>query len=187
MSICTVALLRHGGSHLIRPIVDKLGFDIVEPGNFDAPLDKAIGPVIVFLRDPRDRMVSTMRWWRGKPRKVAIMQEGKSTDDAQLKWLLDSQHFLAEMLEWARIWCRWTPSYVARFETIDATVVSEMASFLGLDHNPDRDKQIFESVYGHGRTYTGSHSKWRDHFGPLALDYWNNNGGDKLLSLMGYV
>src|SRR4051812_49294270 len=72
-NIATVALLRHGGSHLIRPIVSRLGFEIVEPGNFGAPLDQAVGPVVVFLRDPRDRMVSTLRWWREKPRKADML------------------------------------------------------------------------------------------------------------------
>jgi hypothetical protein len=187
-NIATVALLRHGGSHLIRPIVSRLGFEIIEPGNFGAPLDQAVGPVIVFLRDPRDRMVSTLRWWREKPRK-ADMLGGESGDDAQLRYLLEKRGFLAEMLVWANVWCRWTKTvpYKVKFETISPGVIGGIANHLGLPHNSDRDEKIFSDVYGHGRTYTGRHSKWRESFGPMSIEYWNNNGGRNLLDMMGYV
>jgi hypothetical protein len=186
-NIATVALLRHGGSHLIRPIVANLGFEIIEPGNFGAPLDQSVGPVIVFLRDPRDRMVSTLRWWHGKPRK-AVMLDGNNNDE-QLRCLLETKGFLAEMLTWAEVWCNWnkTIPYKVHFETISPRVVGGIANHLSLPQNPDRDERIFDSVYGHGRTYTGNHSKWRESFGPLSIDYWNNNGGRDLLNMMGYV
>jgi hypothetical protein len=180
--------MRHGGSHLIRPIVANLGFDIIEPGNFGAPLDQAVGSVIVFLRDPRDRMVSTLRWWRGKPRKAASLGDGNN-DDAQIRHLLENMGFLAEMLVWANIWCNWTKTvpYKVHFETVSSRVVGGIASHLKLPQNPDRDERIFSDVYGHGRTYTGNHSKWRGHFGPLSIEYWNNKGGRDLLEMMGYV
>ncbi len=187
MSVATVALMRHGGSHLIRPIVAKMGFDIIEPGNFGASLDQAVGPVIIFLRDPRNRMVSTMRWWREKPRKAALLAEAGDTDDAQLQYLLDEQGFLPEMLEWAKEWCRFRPgSLTVYFEYMDSVVVGVIARHLGLDSDKKRDVEIFQEVYGHGRTYTGNLSKWENSFGPLSMAFWNNNGGNELLSMMGY-
>lgn len=188
LNVATVALMRHGGSHLIRPIVSKLGFDIVEPGNFSAPLDQAVGPVIVFLRDPRDRMVSTLRWWRGKPRKIVMLGSDLS-DDAQLRQLLEQRGFLAEMLVWADVWCNWTKTvpYKVRFESISSRVVGGIANHLSLPQDSERDKRIFTETYGHGRTYTGSHSNWRDSFGSLSIDYWNKNGGNDLINMMGYV
>ena len=186
--IATVALLRHGGSHLIRPIVAKMGFEIIEPGNFGAPLDQAIDPIIIFLRDPRNRMVATMRWWRGKPRKAALLTEAGDTDDAQLRYLLNEQGFLSEMLAWAKEWCRWRPgSLTVHFEHMDSGVVGYIAHHLGLEADEERDESIFGEVYGSGRTYTGNHSKWKDSFGPLSISYWNHNGGNELLSMMGYV
>lgn len=188
-NVATIALLRHGGSHLIRPIVANLGFDIIEPGNFGAPLGQAVGPVIVFLRDPRDRMASTLRWWLDKPRKASLFPSTVATKDEQILFLLDDQAFLSEMLVWADIWCNWSKSmpYRVRFETISPRVVGGIANHLGLPQNPDRDEKIFSCVYGHGRTYTGSHSKWREYFGSMSLEFWNNNGGKDLLGMMGYV
>lgn len=187
-NIATVALLRHGGSHLIRPIIANLGFDIIEPGNFGAPLDQAVGPIIVFLRDPRDRMASTLRWWLDKPRKASLFSSD-ATRDEQILFLLDDQQFLVEMLKWANVWCNWrkTVPYKVHFETISSRVVGGIANYLGLPQNPDRDERIFSDVYGHGRTYTGSYSKWREYFGPLSLEFWNRNGGQDLLNMMGYT
>lgn len=180
--------MRHGGSHLIRPIVAKLGFDIIEPGNFGARLDEKVGPVIVFLRDPRDRMVSTMRWWRGKPRKAAQLAKAGDTDDLQILYLLKDQGFMEEMLVWANIWCKfYGPRLQLNFERMSILTVGTIARYLNLGPNEKRDERIFLEVYEHSRTYTGKHSKWQDSFGPLSLEYWNNNGGSNLLSLMGYV
>lgn len=188
--ICTVALLRHGGSHLIRPIVSQLGFEIIEPGNFGAPLDEAHGPVIVFLRDPRDRMVATHRWWLGKPRKAASMAQGGDTADAQIAWLLTEGGFLPEMLRWARIWCQWPGALKLGFEEIRKyreDMIGAIALHLGLETDIQRDKALFDQVYGHGRTYTGRHSDWRESFGPLARDAWERMGGAELLRLMQYA
>lgn len=189
MSVATVALLRHGGSHLIRPIVSELGFEIIEPGNFGAPLDEAQGPAIVFLRDPRDRMVATYRWWLDKPRKAASMAAGGDCADAQIAWLLTEGEFLPEMLRWARIWGRWPGALTVRFEALRAFECAEIApiaAHLGLPADAERDAAIFTKVYGRGRTYTGHHSNWREMFGPLSKEAWALNGGPDLLWLMGY-
>ena len=165
-NIATIALMRHGGSHLIRPIIAKLGFDIIEPGNFGAPLDKSMGPVIVFLRDPRNRMVATLRWWRGKPRKASVLSNVGITDDEQLLYLLRQQGFLEEMLRWAKIWCSWGDALYVHFEGMSVSKVESISNHLGLPPDKERDKSIYNEVYGHGRTYTGNHSDWRGSFGP---------------------
>jgi hypothetical protein len=183
--IATVALMRHGGSHLIRPIVDKFGFDIIEPGNFKAPLDQAIGPVIVFLRDPRNRMGATLRWWanRGKLRSSV----SNAVADDQMTFLLRDKGFLEEMLRWARVWCNWpSPKIIVRFESVNYDVMRSLSSHLGLSEDNERDRRILIEVYGNSRTFTGNHTNWRDYFGPNSLAYWNKNGGIELLKLMGY-
>ncbi len=187
--IVTVALLRHGGSHLIRPIVAQLGFDIIEPGNFGAPLNEAQGPVIVFLRDPRDRMVATQRWWLEKPRKAASMAAGGNTTDAQIAWLLTEGEFLPEMLRWARIWCQWPGALTVRFEEIrfhGLLAITPIAAHLGLPSSDTRAGDIYAAVWERGRTYTGNHSDWRQSFGPMSNTAWASNGGPELLELMGY-
>ncbi len=187
--ICTIALLRHGGSHLIRPIVADLGFQIIEPGNFGASIDRARGPTIVFLRDPRDRMVATHRWWTGKPRKATSMAAGGDTADGQIAWLLTEGGFLQEMLRWARIWCQWPRALTVRFEDFRKNgplEVWRIGCHLGLDRTYPQDVELFNKVYGQGRTYTGSHSDWRQTFGPLSNAAWAENGGPELLWLMSY-
>lgn len=186
----TVALLRHGGSHLIRPIVAGLGFKIVEPGNFGAPLNQAIGPVIVFVRDPRDRMVSTYRWWMTKPRKAAQLETAAGTTDEQIAYLLNDQRFLRDMLEWARIWCRWGGALRVSFENMrenGTAEIARIAEHLGKSRDYQRDAALFEEVYGKGRTYTGRHSDWQQTFGPKSNGIWAENGGPELLELMGYA
>lgn len=186
-NIATIALMRHGGSHLIRPIVANLGFDIIEPGNFHAPLDQAVGPTIVFLRDPRNRMAATLRWWRTKPRKNDLLTSNGNTNDEQLVYLLRNQNFLNEMLQWANIWCNWSPPHlIVRFESMNVGRVKVIAKHLGLSDDKERDERVFNEVYEKGRTYTGNRSNWRDYFGPLSTQYWENNGGRDLMNLMGY-
>lgn len=188
--IATIALLRHGGSHLIRPIVFGLGANIVEPGNFGAPLDRAEGPVIVFLRDPRDRMVATYRWWLDKPRKAASMAEGGASPDEQIAWLLTEGEFLAEMLRWARIWCHWPDALKVRFEDMRENGVNEIAriaAHLGKPQDYQRDAEIWERIWLKGRTYTGKHSDWRESFGPKSNAVWATCGGPDLLQMMGYA
>lgn len=209
--ICTIALMRHGGSHLIRPVVAALqevahettldfvlellsidglkGPEIVEPGKFGAPPDEARGAVVVFLRDPRDRMVATHRWWSGKPRKAISMAAWGDTVDAQIAWLLTEGEFLPEMLRWARVWCKWPDALTARFEDMrvdGCAEVTRIASHLHMKKDTVRDAAIFGAIYGRARTYTGSHSDWRQTFGPLSNAAWAGNGGPELLELMGY-
>lgn len=193
MTVATVALMRHGGSHLIRPIVSRLGFEIIEPGNFGAPLDQAQGPVIVFLRDPRDRMVATRRspgGWLHKPRKSEQLMRVASDEDGQLAWMIDDAGFMTEMLRWARIWCRWPGALIVRFENVRSdgcAEVSRIMAHLGLSENRDRAVALFAETYGTGRTYSGRHSDWRESFGPLARAAWERTGGAELLELMGYA
>lgn len=184
--ICTVALMRHGGSHLIRPIVSKMDFDIVEPGNFGAPLDKAQGPVVVFLRDPRDRMCATLRWWLQKPRKAEQLAAAGATDDAKLAWLMEDDGFVAEMLRWARIWCVWPGALLSRFEDMRANGPREVARIAKHLRVEADSAAIYDEVYGRGRTYTGKHSDWRETFGPLSNAAWERTGGRFLLEIMGY-
>lgn len=188
--ICTVALMRHGGSHLIRPIVAGLGAEIIEPGNFGASLDHAEGPVVVFLRDPRDRMVATYRWWLDKPRKAASMAEGGASADEQIAWLLNEGEFLSEMLRWARIWCHWPDALTVRFEnmaTQGTAEIGRIAAHLGKPRDYQRDAEIYESIWLKSRTYTGKHSDWREYFGPKSKDIWARHGGPDLLQMMGYA
>lgn len=202
----TVALLRHGGSHLIRPVIADLGFGIVEPGKDGAPLNRAFGKVVVFLRDPRDRMASTWRWrverfpeghqFAGmlkKPKHFAELERAAPGDmDRQIAWLLEGGGgFLREMAHWAKIWCRWPDALKIRFEDFaerehGIAQVSDIAGHLGLEPDLPRDCAIYQFHYANSRTYTGELSRWEDYFGPASTAAWERSGGPQLLRLMGY-
>lgn len=191
IGICTVALMRHGGSHFIRPIVHEItgGAEIVEPGKKGRPLGEAKGPVIVFLRRPRDRIVATYRWWMRQDGKRARLERAGKTPDARIAWLLEHADggFLPGMLEWARIWCRWPGALTVRFEDLrekGAEEVTRIANFLAVDCDAEA---IFRKVYGNSPTFTGAHSDWQATFGPKATEAWRRNGGAELLRLMGYA
>lgn len=183
----TVALMRHGGSHLIRPIVHGMtGAQLLEPGKKGRPIDRAEGPVIVFLREPRDRMVATFRWWSKKEGKAARLAAAGKSVDRQMAWLLSDAGFMADMLRWSKIWCSWPGALTVRFEDIRANGPSEVeriATFLGVKCDAD---ELFGQVYKNSPTYTGRHSDWREWFGPRSLAAWDANGGQELLRVMDY-
>lgn len=188
MTTATVALMRHGGSHLIRPIVAEMGFDIVEPGK-TGPIDKAVGPVVVFLREPRNRMVATLRWRYQKPKYVKSLSLVGTEKDDHMAYLLGEYGFLAEMLVWARIWCAWPNAITVRFEDFADKGVFEIgriARHLGVKDDAKRNAELYALYYGHARTYTGAHSVWREWFGPKSEVVWERGGGPELLTLMGY-
>ena len=190
--VATVALMRHGGSHLIRPIVAGLGFDIVEPGNFNAPIDQAFGPVIFFPRDPRNLVVSMARFnlWR-KPAKRAFMIKRGTANDNMLAVLLDSEPFIPEMLRWAKIWATWPDALRIEYEvlTCEATAlaaVNRISAFLGLDTDMAHDRALLNAYFERSPTFNGEHSRWQDWFGPHSRGIWKRDGGPELLSILGY-
>jgi hypothetical protein len=185
----TIALMRHDGSHLIRPIVDQLGFTIVEPGKFGAPKAQAVGPVVVWLRDPRNRMVSTLRWRFDKPKYADRLKRFDGNHDLELVWLLGDQKFMSEMVRWARTWMRWDGALRVKFEDFKSdgpAQIARIAAHLGCAVDPVRDERLYQEIWEHSRTYTGSHSVWQEWFGPQTKQFWREHGGDELVHLMGY-
>ncbi len=194
MQMVTVALLRHGGSHLIRPLVTRLmpTAVLVEPGKGQAALDEAMGPIVVLRRDPRNRMVSTLRWMREKGGlKATELESAGQDDDSRLAWLLThrtaQRHtFIEGMTKWARIWCSWSDGLQLRFEDFAADgvfQVERLALHLGVECDA---ASIYSEVYGIARTYTGRHSIWQEWAGPKSIAAWKTGGGPELMEIMGY-
>jgi hypothetical protein len=200
----TVALLRHGGSHLIRPIVAEIsGAPIIEPGKKGAPEGKSQGPVIVFLRDPRDRIVATYRWTmrrEGSKKQLRIARAGRN-DDERLAYFITAgsdavTDYISPMMDWARVWCYWPGALRVHFETLrelGGAEVARVASFLKYDFpealqftDDRRAAELFARVNDNAKTVQGPHSKWREWFGPLSKAAWLNHDGEKLLEIMGY-
>lgn len=197
MDQAIVALLRHGGSHYIRPVVHQFGFEPVEPGKNGVPVQTSVmgRPVIVFTRDPRDRMVSTWRWRVAvdeseqplKRKHFETMQRVGRDQDEQIAWLLSHDGFMTEMIRWAEAWCNDdVPALRIKYEDRSVAQVTQIAKYLGRPRNVARDTNMFVKLNEHARTVNPVKSDWRTGFGPASNEAWGRGGGSHLLQLMGY-
>lgn len=178
----TLIALRHSGTHLIQPIMRSLTDKPVSAPKGESAL--AFIPsakCIVFLRDPRNIVVSHMRY------KNAGIDTAKA--DKRLLRLLTKHHGgdgpIEHMTKWAKRWMACEGALVVRFETLIAERQSEVTrirDYLGVG---DVDAAI-TYAFGTSVTYTGRHSQWREWFGPQSLEAWKTNGGPDLVRLMGY-
>lgn len=183
----TVIVMRHGGSHLILPLVRAIARQpLYRPKGNEALICKPSGPTIIFIRNPRNRLVSFFRWKRGFPETLAER-------DAALAWfmtLVTGRHSkklnpLQFMLAWANRWMR-EDGLLVRFEDMigphgEAEAV-RIQKFLGTEGDA---ALVHKAIVG-ATTFTGRHSDWREWFGPQSLARYRANGGEDLDKLMRY-
>lgn len=198
----TMVMMRHGGTHLIIPVIKAFtDLPTVEPGKLTYLEHEPKGPVVIFWRDPRNRIVSGYRWTckRGGSRYRAI--KGETPDDeiaAYMQWRKTHRPWrpvrfdtgmtmMDKMLTFVRYWANREGALKASFERLangdsGPDEAKRIADYLG-GENPG---EAFKRIYRSGPTYTGKHSDWREWFGPKSLEAWEANGGPELLDLMGY-
>lgn len=176
-------VLRHSGTHLILPIVKRLtGKPIYRPKGEDCLTCIPNGPVIVFVRNPRNWIVSSYRWKRGNdPNDERLAQFMLAVKDGH------EMNALQFANAWAKRWMVHTGAMLVRFEDLKErergiAIVEKLRGFLNAGGNP---KEVYDSVYG-GGTFTGRHSDWREWFGPLSRSAWDANRGREIDRLMGY-
>lgn len=179
--------LRHGGTHLILPLVKGLtGAPLYRPKGDEALICQPNGPTIVFTRNPRNWLVSFYRWKRGDPETLELR------DAALAKFMRSirprkTMNPIAYAQRWAWRWRRWPGVHIVRFESLQdraegIETMRKMCEFLGVAADPE---SVYLSVYGRG-TFTGKHSDWREWFGPLSLRAYGYSAGDFLDLSMGY-
>lgn len=197
----TVAAMRHGGTHLITPIVRKFTNRPVYSPKGIASLNCIPSDiVIVFTRDPRNRVVSNLRYKLGEAAK-SLDTAGR---DAALAEFLASRKgeesftVIDFMQRWAQKWrkpnlgssVRWAMS--VRFEDLagenSLAEVARVGDFLAragakLLVTPT---QARDYALGKSGTWTGAHSNYREWFGPKSIDYWRRNFGTHCTVAMGY-
>ncbi len=182
--------LRHGGTHLIQPIMQALtGAPCKAPkGDKSLTLEPA-AKVVLFLRDPRNRMISN---WRYKAGHHHVADMGAEEIDERLaKFLVRPKHGVEpihHMNQWARRWLAWPGVHLVRFEAMadrDAGIaeVERLAAYLDA---PGEPAAAYDATFGKSVTWTGRHSAWPDWFGPLSTTAWREGGGAPLVDLMGY-
>ncbi len=196
----TVAALRHGGTHLITPIIRKLTGKTVYSPKGEAALHCIASPiVVVFYRDPRNRVISNLRYKMGD---VTIGMAPAARDQALADFLLKRKQPgsllpIEYMIQWDQRWSKeptGRQQMHSRFETIvapEATLgeIRRIASLLTaagleLEATPE-EAQTY--ALGTSGTFTGRHSNYREWFGPLACAAWKREFGPALTKRMGYA
>jgi len=184
----TLIAMRHGGTHLIQPLIRELtGKSVYVPKGNNA-LDCRPGrKLVIFLRDPRNRVVSQLRY------KNPRIQPGEKADE-QLASLMGREKMgsttLDYMLAWASKWgCAYRGGCLQmRFEDLvaDPLYAAEcVALYLDVPGGQNAAKAV-EYTIGKSGTFTGRHSRWREWFGPKSTQAWRKGDGPQILRLMGY-
>ena len=179
----TLIALRHGGTHLIQPIIRHLTDKPVHvPKGRDA-LECVPSPkLVIFLRDPRNRMVSMLRY--KQPKMVpAVADEALAAMIAKPKKGVLPVEF---MLQWAARWASHETGLIVRFEQLMDAPLHEVEKLRAYLDAPGSAQAAVDYTLGKSGTFTGRHSRWREWFGPLSTKAWYEAGGDTLVPLMGY-
>lgn len=182
----TLACLRHSGTHLIQPIMRRLtDRAIYAPKGNDAIVCTPSKKVVVFLRDPRNTIISHARY------KSGISDPGKM--DRRIAKLITrrragSETPIEHMTKWANRWTTWRGALVVRFEDLvdPARTLAEIERVRAYLDNLGDAEDARAYAMGTSVTYTGRHSKWREWFGPEATKAWHSQGGPALVRAMGY-
>lgn len=197
----TVAAMRHGGTHLITPIVRKFTDRPVYSPKGVASLNCIPSDVvIVFTRDPRNRVVSNLRYKLGDQAKGLNADQ---RDEALATFLASRKHdgaltVIDFMARWAQKWRRPNIGPSVRFATL--VRFEELAGENSLAETTRIGKFLADSgaklvaaasearayALGKSGTWTGSHSNYAEWFGPRARDYWRSNFGPDCTRAMGY-
>jgi hypothetical protein len=199
----TLIALRHSGTHLIQPIIRSLtGKTCYVPKGQNALDCPAAAKTVVWLRDPRNTLVSQYRYKRGKD-----APKDDASFAAALMRAKNGTRPIAYLLQWAERWGAASSCYVARFEdfvSADAlgriVRVSALAEYLlgppihgsrvESESSVGREVAVGQAIayaFGTSGTYTGRHSQWEEWFGPRTREVWEKEGGAKLLQAMGYA
>ncbi len=197
----TVAALRHGGTHLITPIIRRLTGRAVYSPKGDSALHCIPSPVVVvFYRDPRNRVISNLRY---KMTGNLCLAWNRQTRDENLFEFLSKRKkpgsltSIEYMIQWEQFWrCDNVirHGYMhTRFETLvdeaaslgEVTRIASLLTAAGFDLEATPSEALAYSI-GQSGTYTGSHSNYREWFGPKSAAYWRREFGHELTKRMGY-
>ncbi len=197
----TLVGMRHGGMHLIMPIVKGLiDLPLVEAIKMPKLLLPCKGPVVTFWRDPRNVVVAGFRWARKRKdhRWNAIKDAG--TEDEQIAAYMmwqkknrgtyrDGLGVVGALSAFIQHWVQRDCGVVTHFETMNdpergPAEAERISAHLG--EPPGTGAALLAAVIGTGPTYTGEHSDWVKYFGPASRSQWRRAGGETLVEKLGY-
>lgn len=194
-----VVARRHGGTHLINPLVKRLAGRKAQSVDKLGKLFVPEGKLVLFTRDPRNIITSRFRWklrQKGWPDRPSTAWD---RDMAEKMMRPNIQHHSIPKELWGLAgprgnlvyWKHWLrqPHHRVTFEqlTQDKRVSKHLAAlgqYLDTIESPDH---IWADLYKKSHTYSGNFSDWRLWWGPRTIQAFNQNGGPELLTLLGYA
>jgi hypothetical protein len=199
---CLIAAMRHGGHHLINPLVKKLGVAGLSA-------DKQIGllvpddKLIVFMRDSRNTITSAFRWKLRQCGRTDAPLPGYDEEIAERLGIVATRKKASKYLPgstgktgietriiyWSH-YLQFPNKLVVRFEDLTSetpkvqrrTLIA-IKDYLGSDGDPEA---IFATYYRKSTTYSGKFTDWRQWWGPKARASFAHNKGNQLLGILGY-
>jgi hypothetical protein len=196
-----IAAIRHGGTHLINPLVKKLG-------GRGCSADKQIGllvpqnKLIVFTRDSRNTITSAFRWkLRQCGRPDIPMPEydeeiakrlGTRNRKKKNKYMPDhatSTGIETRMAYWKH-YLSFENKLLVRFERITSddnkTRKRTLLSIKDYLESTEDPEAVLATFYKNSFTYSGRFTDWREWWGPKAIESFHHNKGNELLKVLGY-
>jgi hypothetical protein len=179
----TLIALRHGGTHLIQPLIRHLtDKPVYAPKGNDALTCVPSSALVIFLRDPRNRLVSSFRYKHPKAK-------AEESDEVFAGFLDGTKHGVNPiefMSNWAHRWTNHPTGLTVRFEELMADQLGQTERIRAYLDAPGLAQAAVEYTFGKSGTWTGRHSRWQEWFGPRSLAVWKRRRGDRLENLMGY-
>ena len=169
------------GTHALQRAVRLLGCKDTRQGHF--PFHVAQGQHIHICRDPRNALVSWVRW-TNPPRDVMRPDVMEGLLIGAIQGFRAGRSFYEEAMEFAH-WLDDAPLSI-RFEELigdGGVTVQAIADYLQVPHLPN----AYFHLAGQTKTYTGALSDWRDHWNPDVEYAWEANGGHEIEEAFGYT
>lgn len=180
-----VLCFRHAGTHLIKPFVKRLIHEpILDVYKLLPPEYEPQYPGLVSFRDPRNILISQVRWTERKRGRDPV--PGARSDRLIARTI--AREGLDKLKGFARLWGDRPNMVRLDFEQITGPDredhAARVAKFFG--KTADEGRASLVQFLGTGQTFTGRHSDHRQWFGQLASAEWERQGGPALVRLMGY-
>jgi hypothetical protein len=173
MSILVNACPKHG-THALQKAVELLGQHVgdVHHIGFGESLPDGISKHLYIYRDPRNAILSWMRW------------DGKSITDGSFMAALRGDRYIPTTRKFVG-WMRAPQVHQVRYEDLvaDDHALRRIADFLGVPYL----ESAFPNLPGLTRTWNVEHSDFRKIWTPAVAACWSEVGGDELVEAYGYV
>jgi len=173
------------GTHALVKAVELLGIPWMQEGGakeycihghyeIDQPMPR--GKQILIIRNPRDMLVSWVRWTKSSVTEGYLISATKS--------YYSGKSFRDEARNYID-WFNDDETFVVKFESLisEPETLQQIARFI----NAPYIDGAFENIPGLTKTWTGKLSNWRDHWSSAVEQAWVDSGGLEIERGWGYA